>query len=50
MSLSQQHADEEKDREIASAGKTLFMAAFTIILGAFTVALVTYMLQLKLTY
>jgi hypothetical protein len=50
ISLPQQHADEEKDREIAVAGRTLFMAAVTIIVGSFVAALVTYALQLKLTY
>jgi hypothetical protein len=50
MSLSQQHADEEKNREISIAGRTLFLAAFTIIVGSFGVALVTYLLQLRLTY
>lgn len=50
LSLSQQHADEEKNREIAVAGRTLFMAAVTIIVGSFIAALVTYVLQLKLTY
>jgi hypothetical protein len=35
--------DQHKDKEIASAGRTLFLAAFTIILGS---AVMTYILQL----
>lgn len=38
----------EIDKEIASAGRALFIAAFTIIVGSAAVACLTYLLGVKL--
>jgi hypothetical protein len=38
--------DVERDKEISSAGRALFLAAFTVVVGSFTVALMTYVLGL----
>ena len=38
--------DKEKNEEIASAGRTLFFAALTIILGSTLMAYIAYVFQL----
>lgn len=45
LSLPDAH-EAEKDKEIASAGRALFLAAFTVVVGSFTVALMTYLFHL----
>ena len=46
--MNVQAHEAEKDKEIASAGRALFIAAFTVVAGSAFTALAVYLLRLKL--